>query len=118
MPRQRVRLSDLVITSGQTASNEISVTAGVNTKIALGTLVDFIVFGPATLPETVAVQISEIESPSASDWHTVYLGGADVTVPAAKAVIVPVGAAAALRLLAGSAVAADRTFHVRGQAYV
>ena len=117
MPRHRIALPDLVIANGQTASNAISLTAGINTKIGLGTLVDFIVFGPATLPETVAVQISDIETPSASDWYTVYINGSDVTVPAGKAVVVPVGAAAALRLLAGGAVGAERTFQVRGQAY-
>lgn len=118
MSRQRITLPDLVIASGQTASNEISLTAGINTKIALGTLVDFIIYGPATLPETVAVQISYLESPTSSDWSTVYISGADVTVPAGKAVVVPVGAAAALRLLAGGATAATRTFRVRGQAYI
>lgn len=117
MPRHRMVLPDLVIASGQTASNAIDLAAGVNTKIALGTLVDFIVYAPSTLPETVSVQISYLESPTASDWSTVYVSGADVTVPAGKAVVVPVGAAAALRLLAGGAVAADRTFRVRGQAY-
>lgn len=118
MSRQILRLPDLVIPSGATESNEISLTAGVNTKVGLGNLVDFIVYGPATLPETVVVQISWLESPSSSDWRTVYISGADVSIPAAKAVIVPVGSSLALRLQANGAVAANRTFQVRGQAYV
>ncbi len=116
MPRHRMTLPDLVIASGQTRSNEIKL-SNTNTKVGLGTLVDFIVFAPATLPETVSVQISYLEEPTASDWSTVLVSGSDITVPAGRAVVVPVGAAAALSLLSTGAVAADRTFRVRGQAY-
>lgn len=115
MPRHRIWLPNLVIANGQVASNEISLTAGINTKVALGTLVDLIIYSPATLPETVSVQIAPIEAPGAGDWSVVYVGGSDVTLPAGRAIVVPVGAAAALRLLAGAAVGADRTFKARGQ---
>lgn len=117
MPRQRIALPDLVIGSGNTESNELTGSV-INTKVGLGTLVDFIVFAPATLAETVVVQISHLENPTSTDWVTVYVGGSDVSVPAGRAVVVPVGGAAALRLQADGAVADDRTFHVRGQAYV
>lgn len=116
MRRQIISLGTLTIALGATESNEISLNDGVQSKIALGTLVDLVVFAPSTLPETVTVQLSWLDRPATTDWRVAYVAGADVTVPAGKAVSVPMAAMKALRLQAGGAVAAARVFHVLGQA--
>src|SRR3970282_699383 len=107
MRRHAIKLPILTIAIGQNASIAISLAAGVNSKVALGTLVDLIVYAPTTLPETVECQASWIESPTASDWRTLSIAGTDVTAPADRAAVVPAAAMKAFRLRATTPVGAD-----------
>lgn len=111
-------LGTLTILSGQTSSAQLDVlgigSAGV-AKTAFATLLDLIVFGPTTLPEAVNIQVSWLEAPTASDWSDLYIAGSKVVIPAGGAASIPSGAFRAIRVLAGGAVGADRTFKVMAQ---
>lgn len=87
------------INSGQTASAGLTVTRLCQSCT---------IIAPATLPETVAVQVAVDDS----GWATLKTGQVDVTLSAARATIIINGGFTALRLLAGSSVAADRLFTV------
>lgn len=81
----------------------------------LGSLDRITFFAPATLPETVTLQVSPIDSPTAGDWktYTWQPGAVDIAFTAAKALNVPlIGGFRAIRLHATAPVAADRVFQI------
>lgn len=108
-------LGTLSILNGQTVSNALS-GAGV-VQATLGSLASMVIFTPATLPETVNVEVAPILSPSAGDWKRLqWQPGTDLVLAAAKAVNIPLTAGfRAFRLVAQGAVAAQRDFRVVGQ---
>lgn len=89
----------VTITSGQTSSPEVIVP---ERYVMVGIL------APATLPEVVTVQVAER---SGGTFRALQSAGADVTIAASKAIVVTNMPFSTLRLTAGAAVAADRTFH-------
>ena len=96
-------IPDLVILSGATESGALS---GIFENARAITI-----WSPDTLPETVTVH-SAPESTADFDPHQ--SGGADITLPAAKATTIDLaGTIGSLKLVAGGAVAADRTFKAR-----
>jgi len=107
MPRLPIRFPDLVIAIGETASNEIE------SDFAHGQNIDYTIYAPATLPETVTVQMSPVNSPAAGDWVDIQKDGTDVTLTAGKGTLFS-GMCKALRLSSG-ATAAERTFRLIGQ---
>lgn len=111
MPRHSAVLGTFTVSSG---TDNITITnADFNTKLIFGGNIDVIVYCPATLPETVYPQISWLESPTASDWRYIDVGGTRIVCAAANALVCPIGSARALRLYApAGAVAADRAFIV------
>ncbi len=111
MARHLHRFGTLTIASGQTQSQAYAV------QSALGSLIDLLVFAPATLPETVRVQVAPIAAPQAADWKDLQVGvpGANMTIAAGVAQMVPAGGMAAIRLVSGVAVAADRVFTLNAQ---
>jgi hypothetical protein len=112
MARSTHDLGTLSIANGQTVSNVLS-GAGV-VQAALGTANVFNFFTPATLPETVNVEVAPFIAPQAADWKRLqWQPGTDLALAAAKAVNVPLIAAfKAIRLVAQGAVAAQRDFRV------
>lgn len=112
MSRHIQKLGTLTIANGGTNSGALL--AG-NVATQFGSNVDMVIFAPAALTGTVTMQIAPLESPSAGDWKTAYLGGADVTIPAGKAVVVPVVAFKNMRLVSSGAEGADRNFEVFAQ---
>src|SRR6266446_5183274 len=107
MARSTHDLGTLSIPNAQTTSNVLS-GAGV-VQAALGTLNVLMIFTPTTLPETVNVEVAPVISPAAGDWKRLqWQPGTDVTLPAAKAVNIPlVGGLKALRIVATGVVAAQ-----------
>lgn len=105
MSGQVVVLDDLVVASGQTASN--SLLAGRDYRDA-----DSItLFGPAVLAEVATVQVGPDED-TGGVWSALSRGGADVTVAAGKAVTIELPSFRRVRINLGGAAAADRTFGV------
>ncbi len=98
-----VGVDPIVIESGQTIS--------VNTLgRALVRHIEGVEFyAPATLPETVTVQVT---SDGGATWVAHQEAGADITLIAAKATIVRPIACNGIRLVAGGAVAAERSIGV------
>jgi hypothetical protein len=109
MARSPVTFDPLVILNTATDSNLL-----IN-RVGFGNLVDFIVYAPATLPETVTVYVSNVRATAWSQMRQLIVNGSAVTVAAGKAVQVPVAAFKTLGLKSASAVGADRTFPVVGQ---
>lgn len=103
----------LTIPNGQTVSNALP--ASSNLTRLYGTMVDFLIESPALLTGTISVQVTTIDSPSGSDWRIVSVGGSDVTVPASRAVVVPVGAIRGIRVSSSATEGADRVFRAFGQ---
>lgn len=114
MARHVATIATLRIASGQSASAAIS-SATMNTKTALGHIVDLLIYSPAALTGTITVETSWLESPGASDWRTLNVSGTDVAVGAGKAVLVSVAAMRALRLKSSGSEASDRDFVIVGQ---
>lgn len=67
------------------------------------------IHAPDTLPETVTVHVSD--SPT-GNFNPLSRGGADVTVPVGKSITIELLSWKAMKLVAGVAVAAARTFKV------
>lgn len=102
MPNAAVKVDDLVIESGQTVSSE---TLGESLlRYARGVTL----FSPDTLPETVTIEVTD----DGTNWVTLQSGAVDIELPAGKATVVTVLSSRGLRLVAGGAVGADRTFGV------
>lgn len=91
----------LTILNGQTTSASIEIG---------GFLKSCTIYAPATLPETVTVQIEPTKTGTA--FCTLLSGASDITVPAGKAVIIMETPFAQLRVVAGANVGADRVFQV------
>lgn len=103
----QVRLPDLVIPNAATESNVLS-------GKELAYLTAITIWSPDTLPEAVVVHTAP-DAIGAPDFGAHQSGGVDITLPAAKATtITDIGTVGALKLVASVAVAADRTFIVRG----
>ena len=100
-----INLDDLVIANGQTASNVLIARLHYRDAFTLT------FYSPATLPETVTLQASNTEDGS-SGWFNVSRAGADFLMTIGKALTLEEPNYTALRLLAGGAVAAQRTFKV------
>jgi hypothetical protein len=113
MRRQAIFLGTLTISNGQQVSNEFKKST-MNTKVGLGTLVDLMVYAPATLPDTVNAQASYIEEPT-TEWHYISVAGTRVSISAENAEVIPSAALRAFRLRATAPVGADRVFKVVGQ---
>lgn len=115
MARHNGVIGTLTIALNGTDSTELTASTTRN-KIALGTIVDWVIFAPAALTGTVTVQVSSLDTPGASDWRALQVqSGTDVTVPAGKALIVPCAGARALRVVSSVAEGAERAFVVTGQ---
>ncbi len=112
MARSTHDLGNLTIASGQTISNVLQ-GAGV-VQAAFGTANVFTFFTPATLPETVNVEVAPVINPQAADWKRLqWQPNVDLTLSAAKAVNTPLIAAfKAMRLVSQAGVGADRVFRV------
>lgn len=117
MARQVTDLGTISIANAGTTSGGLSgVSSASVVRVALDYAIAISIFSPAALTGTVTVQVSPVESPAAGDWKALSVGGADVTIPAAKAVILTsLGGFKDLRLVSGSAEAAQRDFIVRAQ---
>jgi phage tail protein X len=85
-----------------------------NERAPLSSIVDATIIAPGTLTGTVTVQVSHLANPGASDWVPLQRDGSNVTVPVGVATPIA-GLFKALRLVSGSAEAADRTFQIVGQ---
>jgi hypothetical protein len=109
MSRHPVSFPDLVIASGQTDSNVIS------NKVGIGTLIDFIIFAPATLTGTVTLYLGADENMALANMVPFYVNGSNVTIAAGKATPISAASFRSLALKSGSAEGATRTFQVRGQ---
>ena len=99
-------LPDLVIANGATASNVIS-------RNEYADAVSIAIQAPATLAETVTIQVSYDNS----TWATLHDGTADIASPLAGKArqYIEMFGFNYFRLLAGSAVGAARTFKVGKQ---
>lgn len=70
-----------------------------------------VITAPATLPETITVQVSE---DGGSTWAPLDIGSGDVTIAAGVELTIENHGWTAIRLVSGGATAADRTFIVKG----
>jgi len=68
---------------------------------------------PATLPETVKIHVARTTT---GTFFVLQTGGVDITLPAGKGTVVDLMTWGALKLVAGGAVAAARTFEYLGAA--
>lgn len=100
------KLADVTIASGQTDSPVIDLHHWNYHHITA-----LLIVAPTTLPETVTVHATAALGGTYQPYQQ--LTGTDLTLPAAKArKLDPVGHIAALKLIAGGAVAADRDFEI------
>jgi hypothetical protein len=112
MARHLHVVGTLSILSGQTDSTDFG--AGKGDQAVLGSVSSIVVFAPATLPETVNLQVSPLATPGAApndrkvlQWQP----GTDLVIAAGKAVNIPLVAGfRSFRLHATGAVAAQRDF--------
>lgn len=100
------RTRTLKILNGQSLSDVLDLRIDTQRSRYLLTVID-----PATLPETVTVQVSH--RPDGA-FVALQRSGADVTLPAGKAVTISDLNVGALRLSSGTNVAADRVFLLLG----
>lgn len=99
----------LTIASGQTTSADVLSTSYKGSARNWSLMI----FSPATLPESVKVQVAPTPTGTYCDLQA---GGADITLAAGKALPLTETICGAIRLVAGSAVAADRAFIIQGKA--
>lgn len=111
MGRHLARIGQLTIPNGQSDSPGIS-TLDPLARPGVGSSVGLLIAAPATLPETITVEILPFGS---ATWRTLQSAGADVTIAAGKAVVIAPTPFADLRLHSGVAVAGDRTFDIDSQ---
>jgi hypothetical protein len=116
MSQHVLPLPDLVILNAATDSN-VLLASGLPTAPNMATTgdgfrdADFVtIHAPDTLPETVTLHVDSSEA--AVNFNPLYRGGADVTIPAGKAVTIDELAFRAMKLVSGVGVAAQRTFKV------
>ena len=94
----------LTIPNGQTTSNVL-------TKRNLQQARSLVIGAPATLPETVSIEVAFVDGTPAN-WQQLQSNAADIIIAADKAVVLTHVPFVQLRLVAGGAVAADRIFSV------
>jgi hypothetical protein len=118
MSQHMFPLEDLVIASGQTESNvliaEGAIVAGVHDGTGYRDADSITIFAPDTLPESTALHVAEAVG---GNFNALFRGGADVTIPAAKAITVELISWKAMKLVA-AAVAAERRFKVNKGVWV
>lgn len=115
-------LADLVVASGQTDSNVLS---------SDGAIVDMAhsgdgfrdasyitIFAPDTLPELATVYVDSGLPGAPVNFNPLQRAGADLTVPAGKAVTVDGVSFRAIRITLGGAAGATRTFKVNKGVWV
>ena len=108
MSYHTIALPDLVIANGATDSNILYAQPHFRDADTIK------LYGPTVMPETVTVYVSPVGSeaspPAAGDWRVlVNDSGANVTVPAGKAISIDLPSYGAIKLVASGAVAAART---------
>ncbi len=101
-----VFLGNMVIANGGTASSSLG-------GRILRTIKSITIHGPAALTGTVTLQ--SLDAVGGSAWTPVQSGGTDVTITAAKALVLTEVPFGTIRLLSGSAEGAARTFPVWGE---
>jgi hypothetical protein len=106
------KVGTLTIPSGQTTSQQLSVgRSHGEMKTLLGPDFDMAIFAPAALTGAVHVEVSPEKDATAGSFVTMVDGtGADVVIPAGKAMNLPAATFRDLRLVSASAEAADRVF--------
>lgn len=105
--------ASLVIANGGTKSASLGDFWGANpAKVALDSMAKVTIQGPAALTGVVTVQVAQVSPAADGDFVALQSGGADVTIPAAKATNLPVFTAKDLRLVSAGAEGAARTFLV------
>ena len=116
MARSIHDLGTLSILNGATVSSASLSGAGV-VQAALGTLNVLMIFTPATLPETVNVEVAPVTNPQAADWKRLqWQPGSDLVLGAGKAINVPlVSGFKALRIVSQAAVGGQRDFRLLAQ---
>ena len=112
-----IAMPDMVIANGATDSN-IAYAAGSPTAPNMATTGDgfrdadsITIYAPDTLPETVTIHVDSSE-PAATNFDPLQRGGADVTVPAGKAVTLDLISFKAMKLVSGVGTGGIRTFKV------
>jgi len=102
----------LTIANGGTTSPALSsVWSKGQARSAIGVAADLIIYAPAALTGVVTIEISPSYG-GALGWSTLQANGADVTVPAGKAISVPIGAFGDIRLKSAGAEGAARDFQL------
>lgn len=97
----------LTILSGQNVSSDIIDMTRLGRRLKLSVTI----FAPATLPETITLEVA----PSVSGTFTGHTsGGGDIAVAAGKSLTVTDVVAGAIRLKSASNVAGDRVFQLLG----
>lgn len=118
-----IAMPDLVIPNTQTDSN-ILYAAGAPTAPNMATSGEgfrdadsITIYAPDVLAETVTVQVDSTE-PVATNFNPLSRGGADVTIPAGKAITLELLSFKALKLVAGVGVAGTKTFKVTKSVWI
>ncbi len=101
------RNSTLTVLSGQTDSPILDLTEA---KARYG--VHLTIIAPGTLPEATTLQVTD--GPAGTTFGTLQSGGSDITIAAAKAVVVGKVVAGGIRIHLGGAAAANRAFIIQG----
>lgn len=116
MSRHSFPLPDIVVASGQTASNAL-LERGAPVAPNMASTGDgfrdadaITIEAPAVLAEVATVQVAEAEV--GGTFNALQRAGADVTIAAAKAITIEGISFKALRINLGGAAAATRTFKV------
>ena len=103
MSGQIVTLDDLVVANGQTNSNALVASQHFRDADSIT------VFGPGTLPETATVQVGDDENLGGT-WYNLFRSGADVIIPAGKAITMELPSFRRLRISLSGAAGGTRTF--------
>ena len=101
-----VFLGNMVIANGGTASGSLG-------GRLLRTIRSLTIHGPSALTGTATLQ--SLDAVGGSAWTPVQSGGSDVTVTAAKALVLTEVPFGTIRILSGSAESAERKFPVWGE---
>ncbi len=117
MARHVQLIGTISIANGTASSGALGSAVGVrNPSTAFGPNVDYIIYAPASLTNTINVQVAPVEGPSAGDWKNLSIGGAVVTLAAGTATVVAGAAFKNLRVATASGnEAAQRDFIVLAQ---
>jgi hypothetical protein len=105
-------IGTITIANGATVSDVLAM------EKAFARLVDLIIYTPAALTGTCTLRCSwkdNAAAGTAADWRNLYINGADVDLPANKAVVVPAASWQALSIISGAVEGAIREFQIMGQ---